>query len=63
MDPNIDVWQFVHRANIAKYERILATYLTEHERRLIEARLADEQAALGQLASIEKRPAVLNKAV
>jgi len=60
MDSNIDIWQFVHRANIAKYKRILTTYLTEHERRFVEARLAEEQAAFCQLASIEKHSAVLN---
>ncbi len=42
--------QFAHRANIAKYQRILATYLTAEERRFVERRLAEEQAALQQLA-------------
>jgi hypothetical protein len=38
--------QFVHRANIRKYESILKTYVTNHERRFIERRLAEEQTAL-----------------
>ena len=42
--------QFVHRANIERYQKILATYLTAEERRFIECRLAEEQAALQQLA-------------
>jgi hypothetical protein len=42
--------QFAHRANIARYQAILATYLTAEKRRFIECRLAEEQAALQQLA-------------
>jgi hypothetical protein len=42
--------QFAHRMNIAKYRRILATYLTAQERRFVECRLAEEQAAYEQLA-------------
>ena len=41
---------FGHRANITKYQKILATYLTAEERRFVERRLAEEQAALQQLA-------------
>jgi hypothetical protein len=44
--------QFVHRTNIAKYRRILGTYLTTEERRFVERRLAEEQALLQQLAGI-----------
>lgn len=48
---NIDrVQHFAHRMNIAKYERILATELTADERCFVERRLAEEQAALRQLA-------------
>ena len=36
--------QFAHRTNIARYQRILATYLTAEERRFVERRLAEEQA-------------------
>ena len=42
--------QFAHRSNIAKYQKILATYLTIEERRFVERRLAEERAALQQLA-------------
>ena len=44
-----EVWRFIHQANIARYERILATYLTEHERHFVELRLVEEQAALQKL--------------
>jgi hypothetical protein len=42
--------RFAHRANIARYQKILATYLTVEERRFVERRLAEEQAALQQFA-------------
>jgi hypothetical protein len=42
--------QFIHRENIARYGRILATYLTVDERRFVERRMAEEQAALQQLS-------------
>ena len=42
--------RFAHRANITKYQKILATYLTAEERRFVERRLAEEQAALRQLS-------------
>jgi hypothetical protein len=42
--------QFAHRANIAKYQKILATYLTTDERHFVERRIAEERAALEQLA-------------
>jgi hypothetical protein len=40
--------EFVHRANVVKYQKILATYLTPHEREFVERRLAEERAALSQ---------------
>jgi hypothetical protein len=43
-------YQFIHLANITRYQRILGTYLTAEERRFVERRLAEEQAALQQLA-------------
>ena len=43
--------QFAHKANMARYQKILATYLTAEERRFIERRMAEEQAALQQLGS------------
>jgi hypothetical protein len=36
-------------ANVAKYLKILATYLTPHEREFVEQRLAEERAGLEQL--------------
>jgi hypothetical protein len=42
--------QFAHRANIERYRKILKTYLTTEERGFVERRLAEEQAALQQLA-------------
>jgi hypothetical protein len=38
-----------HRANITRYQKILATYLTAEERRFVERRIGEEQAALHQL--------------
>lgn len=49
MTPEAEIARFVHQANIAKYQKILTTYLTEH-RRFVERRLAEEQAALKRLA-------------
>ena len=43
--------EFVHRANIVKYQRILGTYLTDYERCFVEHRLSEEQAALRQIVS------------
>ena len=40
--------KFGHRTNIARYKKILATYLTDEERRYVERRLAEEQASLEQ---------------
>lgn len=41
---------FAHRENIKRYKRILRTHLTEDECVFIQRRLAEEQAALEQLA-------------
>jgi len=41
---------FAHRANIERYERLLQTYLTDHERAFIERRLQEERQAIAQLA-------------
>jgi hypothetical protein len=35
-----------HRNNIARYERLLKTYLTDIERNYVEMRISEEQAAL-----------------
>ena len=40
--------KFVHRTNIDRYKKILATHLTDEERHFVERRLAEEQASLGQ---------------
>ncbi len=49
MSRKMDIAEFVHRANVAKYQKILATYLTPYEREFVERRLAEERAALHQL--------------
>ncbi len=41
---------FVHRENIARYQKILRTYLTAEERRFVERRLLEEQSAVEQIA-------------
>lgn len=43
---------FAHRANIARYERILETHLTAQERDFIECRLSEEQEALSRLTGV-----------
>jgi hypothetical protein len=50
MQMETTTYQFVHRTNIARYQRILGTYLTAEERHFIERRLAEERTALQQLA-------------
>ena len=40
---------FAYRANIERYEKLLQTYLTDHERAFIERRLHEEQQAIAQL--------------
>jgi hypothetical protein len=49
------IQNFVHRENIARYQRILGTYLTAEERRFIERRLREEQTGLEQVA-VQIRP-------
>ncbi len=44
--------RFAHRANILKYQKILATYLTAEERRFVERRLGEEEAALRQVGNV-----------
>ena len=51
MRSNPEVLQFIHRANIVKYQKILATYLTDLERGFVEHRLEEEKAALRLLAA------------
>ena len=40
---------FAHRANIERYERLLQTQLTDHERAFIQRRLDEERRALALL--------------
>ena len=42
-------YEFIHRANIERYQLMLQTCLGPEERRFIELRLVEEQAALQQL--------------
>jgi hypothetical protein len=42
--------QYAHRQNLARYRRLLDTHLTAEERRFVERRLAEEQAALRRLS-------------
>jgi hypothetical protein len=41
---------FAHRANIERYRKILETFLTAEEESFVKRRLAEEKAALEQLA-------------
>jgi hypothetical protein len=41
----------MHRNNIARYQRLLKTHLTDLERSFIERRLGEEQASLDVLAA------------
>ena len=40
------LWTWVHRANIERYRRMMNTPLSPAERRFIEQRIAEEEAAL-----------------
>jgi len=40
---------FVHRANIERYKKLLATALSAEERRVIECQMSTEEAALSKL--------------
>ena len=46
MSDQAALWTWVHRANIERYRRMMATPLTAVERRLIEQRIGEEEAAL-----------------
>jgi hypothetical protein len=52
-----------HRNNIERYRRLLRTQLTDHERRWLQARLAEEKAELqrlgcGHTIAAKTRPSV-----
>jgi hypothetical protein len=40
------LWIWVHRANIERYRRMMSTPLTPAERKLVEQRIAEEEAEL-----------------
>ena len=61
MNPYVENALFAYRANIAKYQRLLATYLTEDERRFVIRRLGEERAALNELAKNSTPSRVLTK--
>lgn len=46
MPDDADLWDWVHRANIERYRRLMATPLTTTERRFVERRIREEEAAL-----------------
>ena len=46
---------FAHKSNIEKYKKILQTDLTDLERLFVRRRLAEEQAALHQLARVAEQ--------
>ncbi len=46
MSVDAGLWNWVHRANIERYRRIMATPLTAIERRFVERRIREEEAAL-----------------
>ncbi len=46
MPDDAGLWSWVHRANIERYRRIMATPLTAIERQFIEQRIREEEAAL-----------------
>jgi hypothetical protein len=54
MTTDIERQRFVIRAHIVRYERILTTYLTPHERAYIERRLAEENSAFEQFTKFTK---------
>ena len=43
--------QYARRQNLARYRRLLDTHLTAEERRFVERRVAEEQAALQRLSA------------
>jgi hypothetical protein len=50
MPSNIETQRFAAKANIFRYQKLLATYLTEEERRFVERRLEEEKLALQHIA-------------
>jgi hypothetical protein len=54
MPSNIETQRFALRTNIARYQKILTTYLTIEERRFVERRLEEDKVALQELAGAIK---------
>ncbi len=46
MPDDAGLWTWVHRANIERYRRMMATPLTALERQFVEQRIQEEEAAL-----------------
>ena len=61
MTSDIEKQRFVIRTNIARYETILATYLTPHERAYVKRRLEEENSALRQFARNDSPAAILTQ--
>jgi hypothetical protein len=58
MDDQAELWNWVHHANIERYQRLLTTPLTPVERRFIERRIDEEAAALRDAGPLVKFPRV-----
>jgi hypothetical protein len=58
MDGQAELWNWVHNANIERYQRLLTTSLTPVERRFIERRIGEEEAALRDAGPLVKFPRV-----
>ncbi len=57
MPVDAGLWNWVHLANIERYRRIMATPLTPIERRFVERRIQEEEAALRRgSASLREAP-------
>lgn len=46
---NIETQRFILHANIVRYKKILATFLTDQERCFVERRLAEDRESFQQL--------------
>ncbi len=53
MSDRADSLEVIHHEYVGRYRRILQTYLTDSERRFVERRLAEEEAALAAAIDVE----------
>lgn len=53
-----DALIYAHRANIARYQRLLLSQLADDEREFILRRLGDEENALSEITRQPRRPIV-----